>query len=144
MGIIANRLATATFLGLIVAVCGPVQGDTPRPLKEVKVTEKENGGTVSLVPGQELVVSLAVTTGTGYTWQTAAAPKGALKQVGEPKVERPNPSRPGAPARQVFRFVAEAAGEGKLDLQYRRPFEKNAKPARTFTLKVVVAPPKVK
>jgi predicted secreted protein len=39
---------------------------------------------------------------------------------------------------QVFRFRAEARGAAALELEYKRPFEKDKAPARTVKLQVAV------
>ena len=39
---------------------------------------------------------------------------------------------------QVFRFVATGSGSAGLELDYVRPWEKSAAPARTFHLGVTV------
>jgi predicted secreted protein len=38
----------------------------------------------------------------------------------------------------VFRFTAEAAGKVDLELIYKRPFEKDKPPARTYKLAVEI------
>ena len=39
---------------------------------------------------------------------------------------------------QTIEFVAKSAGEVLLKLEYRRPWEKDAPPARTFTVTIAV------
>lgn len=103
-------------------------------LPAVALTERDDGGTVRVAPGAALVVSLPVQTGTGYTWQVSEAR--GLEQRGAATVERPKAAKPGAPARQVFRFAVK--GEGALKMVYRRPFERGVPPAKTYRMKVVV------
>lgn len=121
-------------MAILIGLGGSVVAEQPKP---VTVTEKESGNKVALAKGQELVVSLEIRTGTGYTWQVAGLDGKLLEQVGKPVLERTD-NKPGAPARQVFRFKATAAGSGMLELNYLRPFEKDAKPAKQFKMSVAV------
>ena len=122
---------TLAFLGW----SGPTWADEAKP---VTVTDKDNDGKVSLTKGQELVVRLEIRTGTGFTWEVSPVEGKRLEQLGKPALERGSGGRAGGPAFQVFRFKAVRAGTTTLELNYRRPFEKNAKPARTFKIKVTV------
>jgi predicted secreted protein len=42
----------------------------------------------------------------------------------------------GAPVTQEFRLTAVSAGMASLSLEYRRPWEYNVAPAKTFNVKV--------
>jgi inhibitor of cysteine peptidase len=46
----------------------------------------------------------------------------------------------GVPGEQVWSFSAQGTGHAVLTYVYARPWEKNAEPAKTFTLTVTVAP----
>jgi inhibitor of cysteine peptidase len=106
----------------------------------VTVTEEQNGGMVTVPPGGTLRVRLPANPTTGYTWQIGAHDRKALKQIGLPQTERPNPNLPGAGGYQLFRFqvTAPEGSDTPLEHQYLRPFEKDKPPARTFKLTVHV------
>jgi inhibitor of cysteine peptidase len=124
-------------LGLaLVCLASTAMGRADEP-KPVKITDKDNDGKVLLVKGQELIVTLDITTGTGYTWLVKRVDDKQLEQTGKPKEEREE-NKPGAPARLVFRFKALKPGTTPLELDYKRPFEKEAKPAKTFQVKVTI------
>jgi predicted secreted protein len=106
--------------------------------KAVTVTDKEDKGKVTVPKGGALVVKLPITTGTGYTWVIAKNDAGQLKPAGKPTVERPDKPVPGAKTTQVFRFDAAAAGTSELTLEYKRSFEKDKPPAKTYRLTVKV------
>jgi predicted secreted protein len=131
-----RHLSFGFVAAALTLVCLVLQaaGDEP-----VTATEKSNKGTIALVKGQELRVSLEGRAGTGYTWQVKEKPAKLLAQIGEAKIEQSDDGpRVGGPTRYVFRFRALAAGAGTLALEYLRPFEKGVKPAKTFQLKVTV------
>ena len=44
----------------------------------------------------------------------------------------------GGKAMTTFRFKAEAAGAGVLELHYKSPFEKDKEPAKTFKITVEI------
>ena len=106
--------------------------------KAVTVTDKEDMGKVTVPKGAALVVKLPITTGTGYTWVIARNNADQLKPAGKPTVERPARPVPGAKTTQVFRFDAAAAGTSDLTLEYKRPFEKDKAPAKTYKITVKV------
>ena len=104
----------------------------------IRVTDADNGRTVTIASGDTLVVSLASTPGTGFGWKVAQIDDKVLRKTGAPElIHLPNPM-PGAPATQVFRFVATGGGSTGLELEYVRPWEHGTPPARTFKLGVTV------
>ncbi len=102
----------------------------------VTITEKDNGSQVTLKQNDTLVVTLAANTSTGFSWQAAANP--LLQPLGDPQYVRPADAPPGAGGLQTFRFQATATGQTTLRMEYRRPFEPNAAPARTFSVQVTI------
>lgn len=114
-------------------------GATPSrpPSAVVTVTEQDNGGEVRLKPTDTLRVNLAANTSTGYTWQATANP--LLPQQGDPTYTRPADAPPGVGGIQTFIFAPSGAGSTTLEMAYRRPWETTVAPARTFSVRVVVA-----
>ncbi|MGB8509740.1 MAG: protease inhibitor I42 family protein [Pyrinomonadaceae bacterium] len=114
------------------ALSGAYAGD------KVTVTEKEAGGKVCLSKGDVLAVRLEAQLGTGYGWQVVKYRSQQLELLGEPEQETPDKGAPGAIEHQIFRFKAQSSGSTALELQYVRPWEKNAKPLKTYRVEVVV------
>ncbi len=108
------------------------------PAQTITVTEADNQHAVAMASGDTLVVSLKSTPGSGFSWKIAQLDNKVLRQAGEPEMVQGAHPMPGAPATQVFRFVATGGGSIGLELDYVRPWEKNAPPARTFSLGVTV------
>lgn len=108
------------------------------PSPTVVVTDKDNGGQVSIAKGGVVVVRLPVTSGTGYSWAVAQNGALQLKPLGKSSMEKPNDPKPGATETQVFRFKAVAVGSTTLEFHYARPWEKNTPPAKTFQARITV------
>jgi predicted secreted protein len=72
---------------------------------------------------------------TGYGWSLSAGATGAIETVGAPVYESASKEpRPGAPGRESWRFRAVRPGKETIRLDYRRPWDKAAPPARTVTV----------
>ena len=114
-------------------------GATPgRPTSAVvTVTEQDSGGEVRLRPTDTLRVNLSANTSTGYTWQ--AAPNPLLQPQGDPTYTRPADAPPGVGGVQTFLFTPTGAGSTTLEMVYVRPWETGVAPARTFSVRVVIA-----
>jgi inhibitor of cysteine peptidase len=100
----------------------------------VAVEQKASGSLVAIAQGATLVLRLKSNPTTGYSWQIATHDATLLRPIGPPRYVRPQTLRMGAGGYQEFRFEARATGETTLTLNYARPFEKNAPPARTYSL----------
>ena len=124
---------TWVLAGALALLSGPALSDEAKD-KAVTVTDKEDKGKVTVPKGGTLVVKLPITTGTGYTWEVTKNNADRLKPAGKPTVEKPEKPVPGAKTTQVFRFDAAGAGTSELTLEYKRPFEKDKPPAKTYRL----------
>jgi inhibitor of cysteine peptidase len=99
------------------------------------VDESSNGREVVLQLGQPLQVNLNENASTGFRWTVHRKPE-ILRESGE-IVDGPK-GPPGKSGARTFSFEALRPGSGELELEYRRSWEKTAKPARTFKLLVRV------
>jgi predicted secreted protein len=139
---------TLTWAALAMGLAGLVGGASPADApqdkgkdgkgKTVTLTEKDNDTKVKLVKGDTLVLKLPMQGGTGFTWVAGKADDEKLKAAGKPTAEKPAEPRPGATVLQVFRFEAAAPGSARLEMWYKRPFEKDKKPAKTFSVTVEI------
>ena len=124
-GLAALSLLAATGF----AMAGPADG--------IAIAAPDAGKTVALAVGQKLRVTLEAQPGTGFRWQPAAASTPLLSFSG---TTLGRASIPGAPETQTLVFVARAPGAGKLTLVYRRAWEKNTPPAKTYSVMAKIAP----
>ena len=114
------------------------RGGDAAPASTTNVTDADNEHAVLLANRDTLVVSLASTPGTGFGWKVAELDTKMLREIGTPEVIPGSHPMPGAPATQVFHFQAVGSGSTGLELDYVRPWEKGAAPARTFKLGITV------
>lgn len=105
---------------------------------QVTVTEQDEGQTVTIARKGTLVVRLKSQLGTGYGWQVKRNDGRRLKLLGPPDQESPQGGLPGGEEHQIFRFKALRSGTTLLELHYVRPWEKDARPSKTFRLRVRV------
>lgn len=98
--------------------------------------EQANGQEIRVKPNQEFEVSLPETRTAGYRWVIAEKGEPALQLLEETTI--PNTEGVGGAGLHQWHFRAKSAGEAKVRLQYSRPWEKSAEPARTFELTVRV------
>jgi inhibitor of cysteine peptidase len=103
----------------------------------LRLTAKDNGRTVAMQKGTQFSLALRQNITTGYSWQVVSHGEPAVEQVGEGAFA-PDTSLHGAGGTVTFHFRAVAVGRGELSLVYTRPWEKDAKPADTFAVTIVV------
>lgn len=106
--------------------------------KPVRFTVADNGKTVEVNAGAQIIVELDGNPSTGYTWMPIDLDASMFKQVGNPEFKTSNPGLIGSGGSLTLTFKALKAGTGKLTLVYRRPWEKNINPHEIFTILVVV------
>lgn len=112
------------------------------PHETISVDESFNDREVALRVGEELKVSLPETRGTGYSWSVPPELKSELAPILRERRETVDAPKgpPGSPGVRHLYFEAIGVGTASLEIDYRRPWEKDQAPARTFKLHVVVRP----
>jgi inhibitor of cysteine peptidase len=126
------RLCRRLFVFALIAVFALGAG-TAAAARVVSVGTSANGKSLELKRGDTLVVRLDANPTTGYDWAIVGKPK-CLRLVGRSFVAPP-PGLVGAGGKDVFRFSAKK-GRGKLQLVYRRSWEKGKPPLRSFALTI--------
>ena len=96
-------------------------------------------GSASVKAGQIFVVALPSNPTTGYSWSTPHIDKPGVATFVGTAYQEPVQARPGAGGTQLLVFKAGGPGLATMIVNYTRPWEKNAKPARTATLKITVS-----
>lgn len=125
------------------------QADTKPKRAPLELNKSHNGKAVMVVVGQKIIIRLKgnpvvwlrgnMTPGYGWKLKPIKAHQ-AIRQEGKAAF-RPWKSSPGtAGGGGVFMFTFQAVKPGKcvIALEYKRPWKKNKKPARTFTVTVTV------
>lgn len=104
------------------------------PRRALILEEPDNGSQIFLTQGERVSVRLPSSPATGFGWTVARNAPSVLQPVGDPRFEPPGKAIPGAGGYQVFEFRVVAGGASALSLVYRRPFEKDQPPARTWSI----------
>ena len=116
------RLLTALILTALLAVAGCHT-----------FTESHDQHTVTAPLNDTFTVSLMSNPSTGYQWQVVEYNKKFVEPVGSPKYT-PKGSSAGAPGTETFTFRGVAEGKTHIKFEYRRPWEKDVEPARTYDI----------
>jgi inhibitor of cysteine peptidase len=122
---------------VLLAIAGCFAPKEVSPLGEVNIGPKDNGKRVEVNADNMLCLSLLSNPSTGYEWAVDEIDENVMRQVGESE-SKPGSDLLGAPGEQVFRFQVVGEGQATLKLIYHRPWEKDAEPAKTFSIQVVV------
>ena len=102
------------------------------------ITEQDNGKDIDLTTGEALMVKLPSNPSTGYSWSVVGDPAPLMLEKSSHVKSPKSSGAVGAPRMTVLRFSAGAAGMSTLTLVYRRPWEYNVAPAKTFSVRVNV------
>jgi inhibitor of cysteine peptidase len=134
------RIPSLLFAGFLCAVHCLAAEPAPRPT--IVATSADNGRTIELNPGQTLRVVLESNRTTGFSWTLARVDAAVLTVLGESvyTAAETKPGMVGVGSTETWQIRAAAPGEQRLQFFYRRPFEPNVAPARTFALTVRVQP----
>jgi len=127
-----------SLFAALVMVLGPGAGSAPAG-GVIVVGENDARSTVEIVCGERLQVVLNANPTTGYQWAVEAVDPNVLKTVGE-GFYPPDSRLVGAGGKAEWSFDALSPGRTTLKLIYRRPFEKDVPPVKTFERTVVVKP----
>ena len=113
---------------------------TSQPKPSVSVEEKQLGKCpMELRSGQTLNITLPSNPTTGFRWVVADAAPGVLRSLGKEVYVTPEDAGlVGAGGQSTWRYQAYQPGEGRLLMQYRRPWEVEVAPAKTIDCQIEV------
>jgi inhibitor of cysteine peptidase len=100
--------------------------------RTLELSPPDDGSRISVTQGDRIVVKLPANVTTGYSWSIAENDPSILLPAGSARYEPPSRPEPGAPGVQIFELRVLGGGTAWLQLVYRRPFEKDVPPARTW------------
>ncbi len=91
---------------------------------KVQVGIDQDGDTVTMSPGNQLLVSLPGNPSTGFRWSVVEIPDELLARVGDVEFQsKSNPTLLGSGGVEVLSFDVLRRGKGTLRLKYSRPWE---------------------
>lgn len=120
------------------------QGSSEDELKSLQLTDADDGRTVTVTKGQNILVKLSANPTTGYSWVVASTNRTFGYPASDRFVAAPA-GAVGAGGIQRFMWKTSSAldmvGTHSVRLEYKRPWENNIAPAKTFTFTVNVVDP---
>ena len=102
----------------------------------LRLTGPDDGSTLTVAPGDEVIVCLDETPTTGFRWELDVV-DGPLEPTADER-EIAADAPPGAGSTRVFRFRATERGSGQIALKNRRSWEGDASIVERFTVTVSV------
>jgi inhibitor of cysteine peptidase len=126
-------------LCLVTAVLLSLPACSSAAPKEFSADISSSGKDITMTAGDTLTITLESNATTGYSWNENAniGDVTVVKQT-DHKYQPPATTIPGAGGNEIWNLKALKVGSSTISIEYRRPFEPNAAPAKTFTLTVVV------
>lgn len=124
-----------TFLAGLIGIAGLVVGGcgTTDNAAVYRLSNADDGGSVSLLVGDRLAVSLPTAAGSDFRWVVKEVDSLVLRPLGGTVVVS------GTDATEEWLFVASSPGGTVLRLEYRRPTDPVSVPASgTFSVTVLV------
>ena len=123
--------------------------DIPSPIAQVLwrtsakpqarlVRESDAAHTIVLAPGQEIAVTLGSNRSTGYRWWLSDAGEPVVAMTAAPVYKPSAAAKPGAPGEERWRLFAFRPGTQKVTFEYRRGWERDPVPAKSFSFNVDV------
>ena len=117
---------------------GKGAGAKPSKAKTINLTNADNGKTIKANVGDTIAVKLKANPTTGYIWSPVKQAKDSIIEFKSRKYVS-SPTRvpmPGRGGQTAFTYSVTKAGKAVITLNHRRPWEKNKKPASTFTVTI--------
>lgn len=127
----------ALLMAFAVSACSKAPAPEPKAVT-VALSPDTKAQPVSLNVGDTLAVELDGNPTTGFLWLVAdGVATNVIAQEGNASFS-PKADMPGSPGKVTLTFKAKTAGEQKLELVYKRPFEAGKPPAKTVSVDVRV------
>lgn len=120
-------VTAATALALGACASGP---------KRVDLAAGDDGKTVELKLGDELLIKLPANRAQGYRWTLAGPQSRVLFRQGDPMFARPASAPADAGGVETWSFRAAETGEQVLQFEYRRASAKAAEKTVRYTVVV--------
>lgn len=131
-------VALLVLATLLFAACGS-DADPADGARTFDLTAADAGTTLSVRPGDEVVVTLESNATTGYAWQMETEPASEILDLVKSEYVAPDTELVGAGGEEVWRFVATGEGTTDVALRYARSFSGETA-GEPFDFTVVVQP----
>ena len=128
-------MAMVACLVFTMTGCGKKKVEPPQP------TTEETSESQTVVEGKNFTVSLESNQTTGYNWELAQPLDTNFVKLISTDYVAPTDSALGAPGKEVWQFQALKVGNTAIVLEYDRPWENEATPAKKHTRNVTINKP---
>lgn len=109
---------------------------------KVVISEKDDGKTISVTEGSNVSIELNGNITTGYSWSVTTVSGKSAKQDGKVTYDDGPGNALGRPGRFFAKFNTATVGDTKVNMEYKRPWEKKTLAAKTFSVTIRVVPKK--
>ncbi|BAN49987.1 protease inhibitor I42 family protein [Metapseudomonas resinovorans] len=110
-----------------------------QPTGPVVLQDAQDDCPLTLAPGQPLVLTLPSNPTTGFRWVMRDPAANVLQSLGPEVYSAPEEAGlVGSAGQSTWRFKASQPGDGRLHLDYQRPWETDVAPAESFDCQVSV------
>lgn len=128
------RIFAVNFLVLpLLFFCASCSMFSPETLV---LTERDSGSVIDVKTGDRIAIRLEANPTTGYLWMTSVPNDRVVREVDNRyvplKESETEPFVSGAPAAKLFTYVVTGPGEAGIKMEYRRPWEGDRAPRKTF------------
>ncbi len=107
-------------------------------MSDITLTKADNGKTLTLKPGQTLILRLAENPTTGYRWSIPSLNAQVL-QLTDDRFESSSSAAIGGGGQRVLTFQAQQPGQISLSLKSKREWEDQALALESFSVMIQVA-----
>lgn len=125
-------------LASIAGTATAQQASTKNTKPAVTLIEADNGKDVDLSTGETLRIKLNTIAGTGYAWTLDGEPAPLKLTKSYTQKNNTTARRAGGSQMSVFDLKANSPGLANVTFVYRRSWEYNVPPAKTFSIRVNV------
>jgi inhibitor of cysteine peptidase len=137
LGYAVMGVIISTIIGVAMALFPKPEQRIPHARSLILVTQENDGQTVVVTHPGGIAIWLDAQPSTGYSW-VPSSNLGNLSLLDSQFLPINAPEVVGAPCLQKLTFGTSGPGTSDLNLEYRRPFEKDVPAKKTFTLHVAV------
>jgi inhibitor of cysteine peptidase len=132
------------FSGMVV-VLAIFMVSMPLQAAQKTITSKDDEKLVTLNIGDKLVIKLPGNYTTGYQWEVIKGyDDDIIRQEGKGEYKPEKTDRVGAGGTAIFTFTAVGTGRTDINMEYKRPWEKNGDVPEDFEITVLVKKSKSK
>lgn len=139
--VLRSSLVLLSTIAVCIASLGQQSASAPKAQissPDVVLTEQDNGKDIDLTIGGALIVKLPSNPSTGYNWAVVGEPSPLKLQKATFRKGKTKDNAVGASGTAIFQLSASSSGMATLTLVYRRSWEYNVPPIKTFAVRVDV------